>query len=290
MQMAHHPHAMLSIHNEGFSLGSENIPSRRRIVRAIKCARGCEREPQRSARPFIKEAKVAKSVHLPFHLSPRPLFTPHIMDSLLCDIINHSRQQRGQRTSSSPVLLLNEPWVDHERKVLSKRRREQNCVNTQKISTISPIDRFAKMDELRLANCVSPLDLRCSNAPCKRRKRFITPQDIVSLDNQVSSLRVSSEVEIATCAMPRSLLNDATPLRKVSCAPNAHVLAFQQWNEVNKAPPLIEELELTEGEESSLNDAFENLGMASMLGPHPLQFPAEVTPSPRSLGNHSTPP
>jgi len=215
----------------------------RRIVR-VRGARGTKE--QSSSKPTTLRANI------PFHLSPRPLFTPHIMDSLLCDIINHSRKQKGNKPSSSPVLILNEPWDEHERKIGSKRNR-----GIEELDISPNIDATSKENEVRLPRCVSPLDLRAYAKPFKRRK-CVTAEELVGLDEQVADLRLSSKVH--SCALPSNLLQGKSTMHTMTIGvcdqpKDAHILAFKTWQGLGMlepAPPVVEDLELTSVEEASL--------------------------------------
>jgi len=225
---------------------------RRRIVREVRRGRGTERTStsKPSLWPLVERKKVASlKTNLPFHLSPRPLFTPHIMDSLLCDIINHSRVQRGVAKSTSPVLILNEPWDEHERKKkkASKRRRERESrQNANRGNRV-------KSDEVRPASI-------CSNPSfekrCAKRRRVVSPQELASLHNKVGQLRVSGKiVEVSSCAPPPSFcLNEMTstsissnpghvklpatssPSSVTDVEKDAHILAFKRWSSMPKSP------------------------------------------------------
>lgn len=226
---------------------------RRRIVRAVR--------KDNTQKKNITALK-SNLVGLPFHLSPRPMFSP-MMDSLLCDIINHSRVQRGTPASTSPVLILNEPWDDH-RKKMDKRRREPAKGNI-------PI---GKTDELR------PASVCAATQRCAKRRRVVSPQELASVSNQVERLSVG-KTEMASCALPPAFsIGSNSRVQKLSApasVKDAHILAFRR--DMNTNIPTFEDLELSSTEESVLNQAFGKLAMDAMQKQqHTRPLITEITP------------
>jgi hypothetical protein len=279
---------MLAIHQK-----PQQATSTRRKVRPIRGGQNSRNKPINISNPKMQGFKS----HLPFHLSPRPLFSKTIMDSLLCDIINHSRQQKGQQKAEASVLILNKPSCVHERKVASKRGLQQSEEKLMNIDT-------RKLDQIRPAiKCIG------ISRQAKRRKRVISSQELLHLESQVEKLLVCEDMY--TCAPPPNTeLHQKTNIHPLTTNvrddKTAHIESYRKWksqkeNEEsgksgagniavrNNAALLVEELQLTSAEEELLNKEFEKLVMEKndCSGP-PLII--ELPISPRAVSSSANPP